>query len=85
MDPPRCIVVSPIIASFVPFLLLVFSSSVVILASAGGGGGGGNGTAAPFRSAEELLRLQRIKARLARTRDASVKTIQACARSCSCS
>ncbi|KAG2624896.1 uncharacterized protein LOC120697553 [Panicum virgatum] len=76
MDPPRCIVVSPIIASFVPFLLLVFSSSVVILASAGGGGGGGNGTAAPFRSAEELLRFQRIKARLARTRDASVKTIQ---------
>ena len=83
MDPPRCIVVSPIIASFVPFLLLLVSSSVVIPASAGGGGG--NGTAAPFRSAEELLRFQRIKARLARTRDASVKTIQACARSCSCS
>ncbi|XP_039799323.1 uncharacterized protein LOC120664258 isoform X1 [Panicum virgatum] len=73
--PPRCIVVSPIIASFVPFLLLLLvSSSVVIPASAGGGGG--NGTAAPFRSGEELLRLQRIKARLARTRDASVKTIQ---------
>ena len=84
MDPPRCIVVSPIIASFVPFLLLLVSSSVVIPASAGGGGGG-NGTAAPFRSAEELLRLQRIKARLARTRDASVKTIQACVPSSSCS
>ena len=81
--PPRCIVVSPIIASFVPFLLLLVSSSVVIPASAGGGGG--NGTAAPFRSAEELLRLQRIKARLARTRDASVKTIQACVPSSSCS
>ena len=84
MDPPRCIVVSSIIASFVPFLLLLVSSSVVIPASAGGGGGG-NGTAAPFRSAEELLRLQRIKARLARTRDASVKTIQACVPSSSCS
>jgi hypothetical protein len=74
---------SPIIASFVPFLflLLVVVFSSVIPASAGGAGGGGgngNGTAVPFRSAEELLRFQRIKAQLARTRDASVKTIQAC-------
>ncbi|PAN17485.1 hypothetical protein PAHAL_3G135300 [Panicum hallii] len=76
MDPPRCIVVSPIIASFVPFLLLLLVSSSVVIPASAGGGGGSNGTAAPFRSAEELLRFQRIKARLARTRDASVKTIQ---------
>ncbi|CAL5096854.1 unnamed protein product [Urochloa decumbens] len=71
---------SPIIASFVPFLLLlilVASSSVVrASAGAGGGAGAGNGTAVPFRSAEEMLRFRRIMAQLARTRDASVKTIQ---------
>ncbi|CAL4902727.1 unnamed protein product [Urochloa decumbens] len=69
---------SPIIASFVPFLfllLLLVTSSSVVTASAGAGGGG-NGTAVPFRSADEMLRFQRIKAQLARTRDASVKTIQ---------
>ncbi|CAN6326829.1 unnamed protein product [Urochloa humidicola] len=73
MDPRR----SPIIASFVPFLffflLLILASSVV---PASAGGGGGNGTAVPFRSADELVRFQRIMAQLARTRDASVKTIQ---------
>ncbi|KAK8456956.1 hypothetical protein SEVIR_3G101400v4 [Setaria viridis] len=68
---------SSIIASFVSFLfLLVVSSSAVIPASAGAGGSSSNGTAVPFRSADELLRFQRIKAQLARTRDASVKTIQ---------
>nr|CAB3464091.1 unnamed protein product [Digitaria exilis] len=76
---PRCIGSgSPIIASFVPFLLfslLVVSSSSSVPASAPGGG---NGTTVMFRSARELLRFQRIKARLAKTRDASVKTIQAC-------
>ncbi|CAN6340779.1 unnamed protein product [Urochloa humidicola] len=71
---------SPIIASFVRFLflLILVSSSSSVPASAGvaGGGGGSNGTAVPFRSADELLRFQRIMAQLARTREASVKTIQ---------
>lgn len=75
---PRCIGRGrTIIASFVPFLLfllVVFSSSVIPAAARGGG----NGTTVPFRSAGELLRFKRIKARLAKTRDASVKTIQAC-------
>ncbi|CAN6353904.1 unnamed protein product [Urochloa humidicola] len=71
---------SPIIASFVRFLFLLVlvssSSSVPASAGAAGGGGGSNGTAVPFRSADELLRFQRIMAQLARTREASVKTIQ---------
>ncbi|OEL33170.1 hypothetical protein BAE44_0005808 [Dichanthelium oligosanthes] len=68
---PRCIS-SPIIASFVSFLLLVSS----VQASAGGGSSNGTETAVPFRSAEELLRFQRIKAQLSRIKDASVKMIQ---------
>nr|CAB3460369.1 unnamed protein product [Digitaria exilis] len=71
---PRCIGSgSPIIASFVPFLLL-FSLLVVSTSSSSvptSAPGGGNGTTVMFRSARELLRFQRIKARLAKTRDAS--------------
>ncbi|KAL6897903.1 hypothetical protein ACP4OV_006862 [Aristida adscensionis] len=76
----RCCVVSskivcPIIASFVPFLLLV---SFLGPASAvrGGAGGAGNGTRAAFQSGEEMARFRAIMARLERMRNASVKTIQ---------
>ncbi|XP_062179293.1 protein neprosin-like [Phragmites australis] len=62
-----------IIVTFVSFLLLVSFSSFPALASAGGGS---NGTRVAFRSGEELLRFQRIKAHLDKMMNASVKTIQ---------
>ncbi|KAF2929357.1 protein neprosin [Oryza sativa Japonica Group] len=61
----------PIIATFVPFLLLLFFFAVVVAASSSS-----NGTAAALHPGEELLRLERVRAQLARVRRASVKTIQ---------
>jgi hypothetical protein len=75
----------PIIACFVPFFLLPILLLVSFLASASAAavtttkqGSTGNATRrVAFRSEEELRGFRSITARLARLRDASVKTIQA--------
>ncbi|EEE62480.1 hypothetical protein OsJ_17277 [Oryza sativa Japonica Group] len=57
----------PIIATFVPFLLLLFFFAVVVAASSSS-----NGTAAALHPGEELLRLERVRAQLARSPDGDV-------------
>ncbi|KAM0860743.1 hypothetical protein ACQ4PT_046341 [Festuca glaucescens] len=64
----------PMIAKFVPLLLVLFVASCSWSASASADRSGGNGT--QFRSGDELRAYRRILARMDRLKKASVKTIQ---------
>ena len=67
----------PIIASLVPFLLLLLVSCSAALASAKKDGGGKEGSQAPFRAGDERAAYRRIVSRMARMEKDSNKTIQA--------
>lgn len=67
---------NPNIVPFVPFFFLLVVAFSSVSASAATGGGNGS-TTALLPSGQELLGFKRIQARLARVREASVKTIQA--------
>ena len=66
----------PIIASLVPFLLLLLVSCSAALASAKDGGGK-EGSQAPFRAGDERAAYRRIVSRMARMEKDSNNTIQA--------
>ncbi|XP_047059212.1 uncharacterized protein LOC124665901 [Lolium rigidum] len=67
----------PMIAKFVPLLLVLFVASCSWSASASPDRSGGNGTqTTQFRSGDELRAYRRILARMDRLKKASVKTIQ---------
>ncbi|KAG2586739.1 uncharacterized protein LOC120675661 [Panicum virgatum] len=66
----------PIIASLVPFLLLLLVSCSAALASAKKDGGGKEGSQAPFRAGDERAAYRRIVSRMARMEKDSNKTIQ---------